>query len=181
MEKFWRHPVKIVEDARTGIIFHQIMPALPLPDISQITEYLYVSAWPRKVHAKGIRALDVRIILSMHIWRPSKHVAVDPVKLIWVPTIDSPIFPMPIAFLQRGVEAALPVINDGYKVLTHCRYGVHRSVAMACCVLIGAGYSASDAMQLVKDRRAAADPDIWYIRSRILKFDKKWRQEHASR
>jgi len=47
------------------------------------------------------------------------------------------------------VEAALPVIQDGYQVLLHCRAGVHRSVAMACCVLIGMGQTADEAMQLV--------------------------------
>jgi protein-tyrosine phosphatase len=47
------------------------------------------------------------------------------------------------------VEAALPVIQDGYGVLVHCRAGVHRSVAMACCVLIGMGQTADEAMQLV--------------------------------
>jgi hypothetical protein len=29
-------------------------------------------------------------------------------------------------------------------------------------------------MRLVKDRRAVADPDVWYIRRRILKFEQLW-------
>jgi protein-tyrosine phosphatase len=78
--------------------------------------------------------------------------------------------------LLRGVEAALPVIQDGYGVLAHCRYGVHRSVAMACCTLIGMGYSADEAMRMVKDKRSTADPDIWYIRRRILKFMQLWNE-----
>ena len=69
---------------------------------------------------------------------------------------------MPISTLQRGVEAALPVIHDGYRVLVHCRAGVHRSVAMACCVLIGMGHSAEEAMQLVSrsDRSPIRMPGI---------------------
>jgi hypothetical protein len=46
---------------------------------------------------------------------------------------------------------------------------------MACCVLIGTGHTAEEAMRLVKDRRAVADPDAWYIRRRILKFEQLWR------
>ena len=147
----------------------------PLPDISQITETLYISAWPRGEHAGEIRALGVRLILSMHWRRPVKTVGHPPVRLLWLPTVDSPLTPMPMFLLRRGVQAALPVIRQGESVLVHCKAGVHRSVAMACCVLIGAGYTAEEAMGLVKDRRAIADPDVWYIRRRILEFEQEWR------
>jgi hypothetical protein len=53
---------------------------------------------------------------------------------------------------------------------------VHRSVAMACCVLIGMGQTADQAMQLVKQKREAADPDAWYIQRRIYKFEQYWRR-----
>jgi hypothetical protein len=147
----------------------------PLPDISQITDYLYISAWPRGEHAAEIRALGVRLILSMHWRRPVKTVGHPPVRLLWLPTVDTPLTPMPMFLLRRGVEAALPVIRQGERVLVHCKAGVHRSVAMACCVLIGLGYTAEAAMRLVKDRRAVADPNVWYIRRRILKFEEEWR------
>jgi protein tyrosine phosphatase (PTP) superfamily phosphohydrolase (DUF442 family) len=147
----------------------------PLPDISQVTETLYISAWPRGEHAAEIRALGVRLILSMHWRRPAKTVGHSPVRLMWLPTIDSALTPMPICVLRRGVEAALPVIRQGEKVLVHCKAGVHRSVAMACCVLIGLGYTAEAAMHLVKEKRAAADPDAWHIRRRIVRFDEQWK------
>ena len=144
------------------------------PNISQITDYLYISAWPKGEHADDIRDLNVRLILSMHWRRPSKTLGSSPVRLLWLPTIDTPFTPMPISSLQRGVEAALPVIRDGWGVLVHCVAGVHRSVAMACCVLIGMDYSAEEAMRLVNERRAIADPYVWYIRRRIRKFEQVW-------
>jgi Dual specificity phosphatase, catalytic domain len=147
----------------------------PLPDISKITEFLFISAWPRGEHVEGLRSMEIRLILSMDWRRPSKLLAANPIHLLWIPTIDSPLIPMPISFLRRGVEAAMPVIEKGYRVLTHCRFGIHRSVAMACCVLIGAGYNSGEAIRLVKSRRPVADPDIWYIRSRILKFEREWK------
>ena len=146
----------------------------PLPDISPITDYLYISAWPRGEHAAEIRALGVRLILSMHWRRPVKTVGHPPVRLLWLPTVDTPLTPMPMFQLRRGVEAALPVVRQGEKVLVHCKAGVHRSVAMACCVLIGTGHTAEEAMRLVKEQRAVADPDVWYIRRRILKFEQRW-------
>ncbi len=143
-------------------------------DISQITDFLFISSWPEGEHYEEILDLNIRLILSMHWRRPSDEFNQSPLQLLWIPTIDSPITPMSIAKLQRGVEAGLKVIEDGYGVLSHCRAGVHRGAAMACCVLIGLGYSAAEAIQLVEEKRRVADPSIWYIRKRIEKFETHW-------
>jgi protein tyrosine phosphatase (PTP) superfamily phosphohydrolase (DUF442 family) len=105
------------------------------PDISRITDYLYISAWPEGEHVDEIQALNIRLILSMHWLKPSRRLNQPPLRVLWLPTIDTPITPMPIRTLRRGVEAALPVIREGGGVLAHCKAGVHRSVAMASCVL----------------------------------------------
>lgn len=145
-----------------------------VPDLSQITDYLYISAWPRSKHVDGLLALGVRLILSMHWLLPSKSLRRPPIQLLWLPTIDKPFFPIPIKTLAKGVRAALPVIQEGDSVLVHCKEGIHRSVAQAACVLIGMGYKADEAMQLIKEKRAAADPDAWYIQRRIRKFEGQW-------
>jgi hypothetical protein len=144
-------------------------------DISQITDYLYISAWPKGKHAEEILSLNIQLILSMHWRQPDWDLRQPPLQLLWLPTIDSPLIPMPLSALRRGVQAALPVIEQGGRVLCHCSYGRHRSVAMACCVLIGKGMPAEEAMELVKSRRLAADPYAPYIRSRILKFEAGWK------
>lgn len=149
------------------------------PDISQITDYLYVSAWPEGEHADEILALNIRLILSMHWLRPSKSLNHPPLRVLWLPTVDTPITPMPIGTLRRGVEAALPVIEEGARVLAHCKAGVHRSVAMASCVLIGMGYTAESAMHLVSEQREVADPFAGYIQSRIRKFESDWLRRHG--
>jgi hypothetical protein len=59
-------------------------------------------------------------------------------------------------------------------VLAHCVFGRHRGVAMACCVLIGLGRTAEEAMALVAEKRAVADPHVWYIRGRIEAFERHW-------
>ncbi len=66
------------------------------------------------------------------------------------------------------------VIESGGAVLVHCKSGVHRSVAQAASVLIAMGYTADDAMQLIKEKRAVADPDARHIQSRIRKFANQW-------
>jgi len=144
------------------------------PHTSQITEYLYIAAWPRGEHFDEIVALGVRLVLSMHWIRPTKTLGRPPVDLLWLPTIDQPIFPMPIKTLEKGVLAALPVIEQGCSVLVHCKAGIHRSVAQAACVLIGMGFNADAAMELIKEKRAVADPDARHIQSRIRKFETHW-------
>jgi protein-tyrosine phosphatase len=149
------------------------------PDISQITEYLYISAWPSREHVGEIVNLNVRLILSMHWRRPAETLGRPPVRLLWLPTIDTPLTPIPIRTLRKGVGAALPIIHNGSSVLVHCVAGRHRSVAMAACVLIAMGYNADDAMHLIKEKRPIADPYVWYIQSRIRKFEHEWRNSDA--
>jgi protein-tyrosine phosphatase len=144
------------------------------PHISQITDYLYISAFPRGEHVAEIVALGVRLVLSMHWMRPTKMLGKPPVKLLWLPTFDFFLLPMPIKTLNKGVQAALPVIERGGAVLVHCKSGVHRSLAQAACVLIAMGYTADEAMQLIKEKRAVADPDARHIQSRIRKFANQW-------
>ena len=62
----------------------------------------------------------------------------------------------------------------GGKVYVHCAYGRHRGPAMGSCVLIAQGYEPEEAMKIVVERRAVADPHIPYIRSRILHFARQW-------
>jgi hypothetical protein len=143
-------------------------------DISEITGYLYVSVFPSPEHAVLLREMGVRLILSMYFKKPDKALGEPPVKLLWMPLIDSPITPFPLSVFRRGVGEALPVIDSGGKVLVHCRWGVHRSAAMASCILIGKGYSAEEAVELVKRQRPAARPDDDYVLKRIKKFEQDW-------
>ncbi|MCI0520342.1 MAG: dual specificity protein phosphatase family protein [Chloroflexi bacterium] len=143
-------------------------------DITQITDSLYISAWPWPRDARSLGDMNIRIILSMHWWKPSGKLNRPPLRLLWLPTIDHPLTPMPLGVLLRGVKAALPVIQSGGAALSHCRKGVHRSVAMACSILIAQGYSADDAMHLTKSRRPAADPYADYIQARIRLFEQAW-------
>ena len=122
-----------------------------------------------------LRDLGVRLIINMrweHRLRPDPHV--QPLSLLWLRTIDSPLFPIPIRALQRGVLAALETIRAGGKVYAHCAGGRHRGVAMGAAVLIAQGHNPREAMDLIKAKRRVADPDIFYIRWRILRFARQW-------
>lgn len=150
---------------------------MPEYTISKITSYLYISSFPGRGQAEQLQELGIRLVLSMYLVRPAKILRQPPFQLIWTPVIDSPLTPIPLRVFHRGIEAALPVIKEGGKVLVHCRWGVHRSVAMACCVLIAKGYFLEDAVELVKRQRPVARPDEDYILARIRLFEQDWHRK----
>ncbi len=147
--------------------------------VTAITDYLSIAAWPSVENIAIMRQLGVSLVISMTNREPPPELADPPFQLLHLPANDSPFRPIPMAILCTGVTAALPVIADGGKVTVHCSRGRHRSVALACSILIGTGHSAAAAMLIVKTRRPQADPYIWYIRRRIMAFEKAWPDDCA--
>ena len=143
-------------------------------DISQITPRVFVSSWPRPGESFDLAALGIRLVITMTRTEPHDEFRAEPLAWAHAPSIDSPITPIPMRRLLSGVEAAVPVLASGGGVLCHCREGRHRSVAMACCILIAQGCSAECAMDLVKAHRAVADPRAFWIAPRIRKFERLW-------
>lgn len=149
-------------------------------DFSQITENLFIGTTPQPEDYPRLNDLGIRLVINMRVERrPKADHRNLPIKFMWLPTFDSPLIPIPIRALERGAKEALETIKAGDKVYVHCAAGAHRGVAMGSAVLIAQGYSPEEAMHLIKSHRAVADPDIWYIRRRIIRFAQAWdhRQE----
>lgn len=144
-------------------------------DFSRITDDLFIGTTPAATDYGCLRELGVELVINMrfeHRLVPDVHN--PPLELLWLRTIDSPLFPIPIRTLVRGAQAALGKIRSGGKVYAHCAGGRHRGVAMGAAILVAQGYAAEAAMQLIKERRSSADPFAFYIRRRILRFATQW-------
>ena len=149
-------------------------------DISPITPYLYVGAQPSVAHAADLCALNIGLVISMRgETRPHSVFNTAPLKSLWLRTYDVFFLPIPVNTLVEGVRVALEAIDQGQAVLVHCQRGRHRSVALAAAILIAHGHTAADAMRLLRQQRAVADPHIWYIRQQIEKFEKQWKGRTA--
>jgi protein-tyrosine phosphatase len=144
-------------------------------DISPITPYLYVSSYIDDRHLQHLREEDFRLIISMigHTF-PHADFQQSHCQLLFLKTYDTFISPIPEKSLRKGLNAALPVIEAGHKVLVYCRQGRRRSVTMAAAILIALGYTADEAMQVIKEGRAVADPTRFYVKWRIRQFEKNW-------
>jgi len=148
---------------------------IPRMNFSQITDDLFIGKTPSVRDYDVLRELGIRLVINMRLIRgPYPDLHHTPIQFLWLRTIDSPFFPIPIAKLILGAQAALETIHAGGKVYVHCAGGRHRGVAMGACILIAQGYDPHAAMQLIKERRAFADPFAYYIKPRILKFALEW-------
>jgi hypothetical protein len=146
-------------------------------DFSRITDSLFIGDTPLREDYDFLRDLGVRLVINMRLEKPpARDLHHPPLKLLWLPTVDSPGLVIPIRCLSRGVRAALETIRAGGKVYAHCARGRHRGVAMGASILIALGYDPHEAMQLIKLQRPDADPDAFYIRSRILRFARAWQK-----
>lgn len=144
-------------------------------DFSQITKNLFIGTTPNRRDYDLLRGLDVRLVINMRFGRgPLPGAGDPPMHYLWLRTFDSPLLPIPIPKLMRGVHAALETMQDGGRVYAHCAYGRHRSVAMAAAILIAQGFPPERAMSLIKSKRSAADPNVFYIRRRIMLFARRW-------
>jgi protein-tyrosine phosphatase len=144
-------------------------------EFSSITDDLFIGITPLAKDYDGLRQLGIKLVINMRLFHgpfPDPHHT--PIQLLWLRTFDSPLFPIPIPKLMTGAQAALETIRTGGKVYVHCAGGRHRGVAMGSCVLVAQGYDPEAAMDLIKARRAVADPRIYYIRSQILSFAREW-------
>ena len=149
-------------------------------DVSQITEYLHIASRLDGDDLEAVLELDPGLIIDMIIHlRPSGNLTESGLDVLWLRTVDFVLIPIPVRKLNRGVEAALPVINDGGRVIVYCQAGRHRSVAMAACILIAKGYPADEAMDLISSRRSVADPRASHIQRQIRKFEAYWHTDRA--
>jgi len=146
-------------------------------DFSQITNDLFIGMTPALRDYDHLRDLGVKLVINMRIeYRPRPDLHPSPLTLLWLPTFDSPLIPIPINYLHQGARAALETILEGGKVYAHCAGGRHRGVAMGAAILIAQGKDPHAAMELIKSQRSFADPFAFYIRPRILRFAREWNQ-----
>jgi hypothetical protein len=144
-------------------------------EFSTISDELFIGTTPRQVDYDTLRRMGVRLVINMRFDRPpAPDSGQPPLDLLWLPTFDTPLLPIPIRALKRGAEAALATIKEGGRIYVHCLMGRHRGVAMGAAVLVAQGASPAQAMELIKSRRPLADPDAAYIRWRIHLFARRW-------
>ncbi len=149
-------------------------------DISKITDYLYVGSRIGKDHAEEMKVLKFDLIISMIAQvAPDECYMLPPFKTLWIRTYDTFLTPITLRKLLRGVEAALPIIQNKGRILVFCMQGRRRSIIMSAAILISTGFTAEQASELLIASRKVADPRKWYVRWQIRKFEKFWHRKQS--
>jgi protein tyrosine phosphatase (PTP) superfamily phosphohydrolase (DUF442 family) len=147
-------------------------------DISQITDVLYLGKTPAGRDYDLLRSLGVRLVINMRVEkRPAPDLHLPWMATLWLPSFDSPLIPISVRLLRRGVNASIDVFRAGGGVYVHCAGGVHRGAAMSAAILIAQGMEAEEAIGLIEQKRKVARPSDWYIKRRILKFAREWNHD----
>jgi protein tyrosine phosphatase (PTP) superfamily phosphohydrolase (DUF442 family) len=145
--------------------------------VSRITDYLYISSRIGSDNWGEVESVGPELIISMIGGkRYSKLRAHGGIKFLRLRSYDTFFTPISMSKLLEGVGAAKPVIESGGKVLVYCRAGMRRSVTMGAAILISRGFSSSEAISVIKERRKIADPTRWYVKWRIGRFEKVWKK-----
>jgi protein-tyrosine phosphatase len=157
---------------------HGIPKDIPL-DYSQITENLYIGAWPTKYHREKIISLGVTFIIATILERTDKELNQPPLTLVHTRATDlGSRLIYPTGQILKGVEPAVAAIHNGHKVMVFCKAGKHRSATMTACVLVGLGHSADEAIKIVEAGREEAEIKETH-RKTIYKFEQTWRKRNA--
>jgi protein-tyrosine phosphatase len=149
-------------------------------DYSQVTEDLYIGAWPTKYNVETIQSLGVTLILATILESVDKELGEPPLRLVKMRMTDAiPNRPYyPTKTLLRGVNAAVDAFDRGEKVMVFCKSGRHRSVTTSCCILVAQGYTADEAIELVESKRSESDLNP-ALRQRIVDFENVWLEQNG--
>ena len=136
-------------------------------DITWVTERIAVGGgiWTAENMGK-VAAAGITHIIDMQIEFDDTPLARPlGIEVLWNPT-DDDFEPKPAGLFQRGVEFAQKALDwDEAKVFIHCAAGVHRAPMMALAVLGSMGWTLEDAMDLIEEKRPAADFMDVYVQS----------------
>src|SRR5579859_3296334 len=146
---------------------------IPLPDtlnMSWVNGHLAVGGRirPEDIRLLGLEGITQVIDTRSEYSDDKDALAREQIELLYLPTRDT--FPLTVEQLMQGAAWADERIKQGGRVLIHCEHGVGRSVLLTCAVLVYGGMHASEALELVKQKRWQASPNSRQI-ARLREFE----------
>jgi dual specificity protein phosphatase-like protein len=147
---------------------------------SDVTPQLAVGGAFRKRQIKRLRHRGVTAVVDCRLEAEddADALANSGIQFLHVPTPDRHGFTF--AQMQEGVEWVLDHLADGGKAFLHCEHGVGRGPLMTCAVLVAQGYTAPQALRIVRSARWQALPNDRQLAA-LLEFEKAWRDAHSPR
>ncbi|GHO87861.1 protein-tyrosine phosphatase family protein [Dictyobacter formicarum] len=154
---------------------------MPLPDtlnMSWVTSHLAVGG---RVRLEDIPMLSkagiTHVVDTRSEYCDDKDaLARENITLLYLPTPDT--YPLSVEQLLEGAAWVNECVSQDGHVLIHCEHGVGRSVLLTCASLVYGGMHASDALELVKEKRWQAAPNHRQV-ARLREFESAVRLQRS--
>jgi protein-tyrosine phosphatase len=146
---------------------------------SEVTPQLAVGGAFRRRQIKNLKARGVTAVVDCRLEAKDDAAALADagIELLHLPTPDRHGFTY--AQMQQGVDWVLDHLADGGgRAFLHCEHGVGRGPLMTCAVLVGQGYTAPQALRIVRSGRWQALPNDRQLAA-LLDFERIWRKDHS--
>jgi hypothetical protein len=141
---------------------------------SEVTAQLAVGGAFRTSQIRRLQQRGVTAVVDCRLEGRDDPVALRAagIEFLHVPTLDRHGFTFDQ--MAEGVDWVLDHVSSGGRAFLHCEHGVGRGPLMACAVLIAQGYSAPEALRIVRTARWQALPNDRQLAALLL-FEQEWR------
>ncbi|QDE94774.1 MULTISPECIES: protein-tyrosine phosphatase family protein [Myxococcus] len=122
-------------------------------NVSQVNDWLYVGgAVPRSRYAE-LKARGITAVIDVRGERCDDAEALKAlgIELLNLPVTDR--YPPSVEQVMRGVEWALPRLEQGGTLYTHCEHGVGRGPLVGLAVMVARGWEAPAAYRELRQAR----------------------------
>ncbi len=122
-------------------------------NVSQVNDWLHVGgAVPRSRYAE-LKARGITAVIDVRGERcdDAEALAALGIELLNLPVTDR--YPPSVEQLMRGVEWALPRLERGGRLFTHCEHGVGRGPLVGLAVMVARGAEAPAAYRALRRAR----------------------------
>jgi hypothetical protein len=145
---------------------------------SDVTPQLAVGGAFRKRQIKRLRHRGVTAVVDCRLEAEDDaaalaHAGID---FLHVPTPDR--YGFSYDQMEQGAQWVLAHVARGGRTFLHCEHGVGRGPLMTCAVLVAQGYSAPQALRIVRSARWQALPNDRQLAA-LLEFENTWRQKQS--
>jgi len=143
---------------------------------TDVTPQLAVGGAFRKRQIKRLRQRGVTAVVDcrMEAQDDPTALAQASIDFLHVPTPDR--YGFTYGQMRDGVDWVLDHLGNGGRAFLHCEHGVGRGPLMACAVLVAQGYTAPEALRIVRSKRWQALPNDRQLAA-LLDFEDQWRRE----
>ncbi len=147
---------------------------------SDITPRIAVGGAFRKRQIKRLKHRGVTAVVDCRLEARDDPQALrdNGIEFLHVPTLDRHGFTFDQ--MAQGVEWVLDHTSRGGRAFLHCEHGVGRGPLLACCVLVAQGYSAPEALGIVRSARWQALPNDRQLTA-LLAFEQRWRERRSEK